>query len=111
MGLGFAATRDVASFLRYETNDDAGNANPVGTNIARAYAAGGSQTGGYLRDYIYLGFNEDESQRQVFDGVMPWIAGTDRVFINVRFADPNTYSEQDGSTTTCKAATRRSPTR
>jgi hypothetical protein len=95
MGLGFAATRDVASFLRYETNDDAGNANPVGTNITRAYAAGGSQTGGYLRDYIYLGFDEDESQRQVFDGVIPWIAGTDRVFINVRFADPNTYSEQD----------------
>jgi Alpha/beta hydrolase domain len=95
MGLGFAATRDVASFLRYETKDDAGNANPVGTNITRAYAAGGSQTGGYLRDYIYLGFNEDEAQRQVFDGIIPWIAGTDRVFINVRFADPNTYSEQD----------------
>jgi len=95
MGLGFATTRDVASFLRYETRDDVGNANPVGTAITRAYAAGGSQTGGYLRDYIYLGFNEDESQRQVFDGIIPWIAGTDRVFINVRFADPNTYSEQD----------------
>ncbi len=95
MGLGFATTRDVASFLRYETRDDAGNTNPVGANITRAYAAGGSQTGGYLRDYIYLGFNEDESGRQVFDGIIPWIAGTDRVFINVRFADPNTYSEQD----------------
>jgi hypothetical protein len=95
MGLGFATTRDVASFLRYETRDDAGSPNPVGTAITRAYAAGGSQTGGYLRDYIYLGFNEDESQRQVFDGIIPWIAGTDRVFINVRFADPNTYSEQD----------------
>jgi Alpha/beta hydrolase domain len=95
MGLGFATTRDVASFLRYETQDDAGNPNPLGTAITRAYAAGGSQTGGYLRDYIYLGFNEDESQRQVFDGIIPWIAGTDRVFINVRFADPNAYSEQD----------------
>jgi hypothetical protein len=95
MGLGFATTRDVASFLRYETQDDAGNPNPLGTRITRAYAAGGSQTGGYLRDYIYLGFNEDESGRQVFDGIIPWIAGTDRVFINVRFADPNAYSEQD----------------
>jgi Alpha/beta hydrolase domain len=95
MGLGFATTRDIASFLRYEARDDAGNSNPLGTAIARAYAAGGSQTGGYLRDYIYLGFNEDESQRQVFDGIIPWIAGTDRVFINVRFADPNAYSEQD----------------
>jgi len=95
MGLGFATTRDIASFLRYESRDDAGNSNPLGTAITRAYAAGGSQTGGYLRDYIYLGFNEDESQRQVFDGIIPWIAGTDRVFINVRFADPNAYSEQD----------------
>ena len=95
MGLGFATTRDIASFLRYELRDDAGNPNPVGLGIRRAYAAGGSQTGGYLRDYIYLGFNEDETGRKVFDGIIPWIAGTDRVFINVRFADPNTYSEQD----------------
>jgi len=95
MGLGFATTRDIASFLRYELRDDAGNANPVGPGIRRSYAAGGSQTGGYLRDYIYLGFNEDETGRKVFDGIIPWIAGTDRVFINVRFADPNTYSEQD----------------
>src|SRR5258705_12669243 len=95
MGLGFATTRDIASFLRNETHDDVGNPNPVGPGIRRAYAAGGSQTGGYLRDYIYLGFNEDEMGRKVFDGIIPWIAGTDRVFINVRFADPNTYSEQD----------------
>ena len=95
MGLGFATTRDIASFLRNETHDDAGNPNPVEPGIRRAYAAGGSQTGGYLRDYIYLGFNEDEMGRKVFDGIIPWIAGTDRVFINVRFADPNTYSEQD----------------
>jgi hypothetical protein len=95
MGLGFATTRDVASFLRYESQDDAGNPNPIGADMRRAYAAGGSQTGGYLRDYIYLGFNEDEAGRKVFDGIIPWIAGTDRVFINVRFADPNTYSEQD----------------
>ena len=95
MGLGFATTRDIGSFLRYELRDDAGNPNPVGPGIRRAYAAGGSQTGGYLRDYIYLGFNEDETGRKVFDGIIPWIAGTDRVFINVRFADPNTYSEQD----------------
>jgi hypothetical protein len=95
MALGFATTRDIASFLRFESQDDAGNPNPVGGHIHRAYAAGGSQTGGYLRDYIYLGFNEDESGRKVFDGIIPWIAGTDRVFINVRFADPNTYSEQD----------------
>jgi hypothetical protein len=44
---------------------------------------------------MYLGFNEDESHRKVFDGVIPTIAGTDRAFINVRFADPNIWSDQD----------------
>jgi hypothetical protein len=100
MGLGHAATRDVASFLRYETRDADGNANPLAesttaSGIRRIYATGASQTGGFLRDFVYLGFNEDESHRKVFDGVIPTIAGTDRVFINVRFADPNVYSSQD----------------
>jgi len=95
MGLGHATTRDVGSFLRYAARDDSGNANPLGTGIRRVYATGASQTGGYLRDFMYLGFNEDESHRKVFDGIMPTIAGTDRVFINVRFADPNIWSDQD----------------
>jgi hypothetical protein len=95
MGLGHATTRDFASFLRYEARDDSGAANPLGPGIRRIYATGASQTGGYLRDFIYLGFNEDESHRKVFDGVLPTIAGTDRVFINVRFADPNIWSDQD----------------
>ncbi len=95
MGLGFATTRDFASFLRYQREDDFGNPNPLGPGIRRVYSTGASQTGGYLRDFIYLGFNEDESHRRVFEGVMPTIAGTDRVFINVRFADPNIWSDQD----------------
>jgi hypothetical protein len=97
MGLGFATTRDVASFLRYQDRDEAGNANPLwaGGGIRRVYATGASQTGGYLRDFVYQGFNEDESHRKVFDAIMPTIAGTIRVFINVRFADPNVYADQD----------------
>ena len=100
MGLGFAATRDVASFLRYEARDAAGNPNPLRSTagaaaVRRAYATGASQTGSYLRDFVYLGFNEDESHRKVFDGILPTIAGTLRVFINVRFADPNVYTRQD----------------
>jgi len=95
MGLGYAITRDVGSFLRYESYDDFGNPNPLGEGIRRVYATGASQTAAYLRDFMYLGFNEDESQRKVFDGIMPTIAGTLRVFLNVRFADPNVYSEQE----------------
>jgi hypothetical protein len=100
MGLGYAVTRDVASFLRYQTRDDAGNPNPLAlgpTNagIRRAYASGSSSTGMYMRDFIYLGFNEDEAHRKVFDAVNIHIPGTHRLLANVQFADPNTYSRQD----------------
>jgi hypothetical protein len=95
MALGYATTRDVGSFLRYEARDDAGTANPLGAGIRRSYATGASQTGGYLRDFMYMGFNEDESHRKVFDGIIPTIAGTDRSFLNVRFTDPNVWSNQD----------------
>ena len=100
MGLGYAVTRDLASFLRYSTHDDAGTPNPLAlgadeTGIRRAYASGSSSTGMYLRDYLYLGFNEDEENRQVFDAVNIQIPGSHRLFANVAFADPNTYSRQD----------------
>jgi hypothetical protein len=95
MALGHATTRDFASFLRFEKQDDEGHANPLGPGIRRMYADGCSQTGGYIRDYLYLGFNGDEKGRRVFDGMIPECAGTDRVFINVRFADPNTWSDED----------------
>ncbi len=100
MGLGYAVTRDLASFLRYSTQDDAGNPNPLARSasevgIRRAYASGSSSTGMYLRDYLYLGFNEDEAHRQVFDAVNIHIPGSHRLFANVAFADPNTYSRQD----------------
>jgi hypothetical protein len=49
----------------------------------------------YLRDFLYLGFNEDESHRKVFDAVQIIIPGTHRLFANIEFADPNTYSRQD----------------
>ena len=100
MGLGYTVTRDVASFLRYETADDAGTPNPLAADagaagIRRAYGLGISSTGMYLRDWLYLGFNEDEAHRQVFDAVRIHIPGSHRLFANVEFADPNIYSRQD----------------
>jgi hypothetical protein len=56
MGLGFAATRDVVSFLRNESVDAAGNSNPLAGRIDRAIGFGLSQSGRYLQDYLYLGF-------------------------------------------------------
>lgn len=100
LGLGYAVTRDLASFLRYATGDEAGNPNPLAESltsvgIRKAYGAGTSSTGMYMRDWLYLGFNEDESHRKVFDAVHITIPGTHRLLANVEFADPNNYSRQD----------------
>src|SRR5580692_11308317 len=88
MGLGFAATRDVVSFLRNETADGYGTANPLTGRIDRAIGFGLSQSGRYLHDYLYLGFNADEAGRTVFEGLMPHISGGKKTFTNYRFSQP-----------------------
>ncbi len=91
-GIGFAATRDLVAFLRHEAADAAGTANPLAQDgkpmITRALAHGTSQSGRYLRDFVYRGFNEDEQSRIVFEGINPHVA-TARLFLNQRFAQPN----------------------
>ncbi|MDB5317772.1 MAG: hypothetical protein JWO24_3616 [Rhodospirillales bacterium] len=84
-GMGFAAVRDVASFLRHTE----GAANPLAGRTQRALAFGVSQSGRFLRDYLYLGFNQDTAGRPVFEGLMPHVAGTRRMFMNSRFARPD----------------------
>jgi hypothetical protein len=88
MGLGFAATRDVVSFLRNATADSGVSANPLAGRIDRAIGFGLSQSGRYLHDYLYLGFNTDEAGRPVFEGLMPHISGGKRTFTNYRFSQP-----------------------
>jgi hypothetical protein len=88
MGLGLAATRDVVSFLRNEAADTSGAANPVAGRIDRAIGFGLSQSGRYLHDYLYLGFNADEAGRTVFEGLMPHISGGKKTFTNYRFSQP-----------------------
>jgi Alpha/beta hydrolase domain len=87
LGIGYAATRDLNSFLRYATADDAGNANPVAGKISYAIGRGTSQSGNYLRSFIHLGFNQDEAKRIVFDGAHPNIAARQNP-MNFRFAVP-----------------------
>jgi hypothetical protein len=103
MGLGYAVTRDLASFLRFKTRDDDGRPNPLARDattvgVRRVYGLGTSSTGMYLREFLYLGFNEDENLRKVFDAVRILIPGTHRLFANVQFSDPNVYSRQDQHT-------------
>jgi hypothetical protein len=84
-GLGMAAIRDLISAMKYE-----GNATLQGRiALPRAIAFGVSQSGRFLRAYLYDGFNQDEHGRKVFDGVMAHVAGAGRGSFNVRFAQPS----------------------
>lgn len=102
LGLGFAVVRDLVSFLRYERRGnpllaDSGSRvskSPHLSPITHAYAWGRSQSGRFLRDLVYHGFNEDEAQRKVFDAVAPHVAGGGRLYLNYEFARPVTSSQQ-----------------
>ena len=87
-GVGFAAVRDWNAWLRYETRDDAGTANPLAGDITRIYTEVSSQPGRLLNDFRYLGFNQAENGKQVFDGMMQWIAAGDGISMNYRWSQP-----------------------
>jgi len=86
MGIGFAATRDLVSFLRGSTRHS-GPTNPLAGAIHSTIGFGISQSGRFLRTFIGLGFNEDENGNRVFDGLDPDIASY-RISLNIRFAQP-----------------------
>ena len=95
MGLGFVAMRDVISFLRYEKNDAQGNSNPLESDEPPlAVSLGVSQSGRALRDFLYLGFNEDTRGRIVFDGMHPDIAGSRKTFTDYAFSQPGRWQKQ-----------------
>jgi hypothetical protein len=81
VGTGLAATRDIVSFFKYDKSP----ANPV-PNIRHALAWGSSQTGRFLRHFVYEGFNADARGRRVFDGVLDERGGAGRGSFNHRFA-------------------------
>jgi hypothetical protein len=85
-GVGAAAIRDVIAHLKYSSADALSM--PAGS-IQRAIAFGVSQSGRFLRTYLYYGFNEDEQHRKVFDGVMAHVAGGGRGSFNLRFSQPS----------------------
>ncbi|SFK07187.1 alpha/beta hydrolase domain-containing protein [Bradyrhizobium sp. cf659] len=88
LGMGYAAVRDVVSFLRHDETQANPLLNGLHPSVSRAIGFGVSQSGRFLRDFLYLGFNEDLSGRTVFDGLMPHVAGTRRMATNVRFGQP-----------------------
>jgi hypothetical protein len=88
MGISFAAIRDMMSFLRHDGDS------PLRSGIRYAAGFGISQSGRVLRDLVYHGFNQDLAGRQVFDGILPVVAGSRRTCINWQFAQAGRYSRQ-----------------
>ena len=87
-GIGFAATRDLNSYLRYGSQDDAGAPNILGGRINWTVSQGNSQSGTFLRSFVHLGFNQDPAGRIVFDGINPERAAR-LLAMNIRFAAPS----------------------
>ena len=86
VGLGPTAVRDAVSHLKYEGSEPLGIAPDA---IDRGIAFGISQSGRFLRTFLYYGFNEDESGRKALDGIMSHVAGGGRGSFNHRFAQPS----------------------
>ena len=90
IGIGLAATRDVAAFLRGD--EKAAEApNPLEGGISHTLIFGSSQSGRWIRTFIHLGFNESESHKRAFDGAIPHKASNRGPF-NIRFAQPTRLS-------------------
>lgn len=83
-GLGLAALRDAVAWLKH------GPSTPV--PLRHVYAFGSSQCGRLLREFVYLGFNTDELERPVLDGIMAHIAGAGRLIINQRWSVPRSVA-------------------
>lgn len=81
IGVGLAGTRDLVSFVKHAPAA-AGNPMP---GIRYAIGWGVSQTGRFLRHFVYEGFNADEAGRIVFDGVFDQVGGAGRGSFNHRF--------------------------
>ncbi len=90
VGVGLAAVRDFVSFLKYGApNSGATLLGDQRRYLKRAIGFGSSQSGRFLRTFLYFGFNADEQGRKVFDAVWAHVAGAGRGSFNHRFAQPS----------------------
>ncbi len=81
VGLGLAAIRDTLAYAKHDED--------CPFPVKRGIAVGISQTGRFLRHFLYQGFNIDEAGRPVFDGMLIHTAGAGRGSFNHRFAQPS----------------------
>jgi hypothetical protein len=91
-GLGFAALRDIATFLRNAETDDKGTPNPLAGDVQYIYSFCSSQPCRTMHDFVQFGFNQPEraagAAPKAFDGVLNWKAGGSGLFMNYRFSQP-----------------------
>ena len=85
-GVGMAAMRDFAAFLRNATVDTLGTANPIAGDARTMVTWSLSQPARLMNDFVWLGFNQDLTGKTVFDGVFNWIGAGNGLGINYRFA-------------------------
>jgi hypothetical protein len=83
-GLGLAAFRDIGSWVKYAAEA------PLRSRQALAF--GSSQSGRFLRTFLYHGFNGDEQGRQVYDAAWAHIAGAAMLDVNARAATPTSLT-------------------
>ena len=81
-GLGFAAVRDFASYLKLANNE-------LAPATQRVHALGISQSGRFLRHFLLEGFNADEAGQRAIDGMFIHVAGAGIGSFNHRFAQPS----------------------
>lgn len=117
MGIGFAAVRDLVTFLNDDTADRSGAPNPLddlkqapcgsdhcdpARNFDVTIMEGVSQSGRFARDYLWRGFNDDgrstasNGRHIVFNGMFPIIAGSRKTFTDFRWGQPGRWSRQHG---------------
>ena len=86
-GLGLAAVRDFASYLKFGAGDlTVLREDPA--LVQRVIGFGYSQSGRFLREFVRDGFNQDERGRAAFDGLLIASAGAGGGSFNHRFAQP-----------------------
>jgi Alpha/beta hydrolase domain len=90
VGLGFAAIRDLATFVRTAKADDKGVANPLAGDVQFIYTFCSSQPCRTMHDFVQLGFNEAEGAAgaKTFDGILNWKGGGSGIYMNYRFGQP-----------------------
>ena len=81
VGAGMAAVRDMISYLKYDSTAIA--------HVLYGIGYGVSQTGRFIRTFLYQGFNTDEKGRPAFDGFFVHTAGAGRGSFNHHFAQPS----------------------